>query len=426
MAAAAARPSGQAPVPATRRPRASRTWRPCRSWPRARRRRSGSSSRSPAASRSPAWASAGRAMGIRGEHRGDAPDGRDHRAGAVRRAAHPGADRAAAGSARGARRRTRACRCSCARRSGWSRTRSRRAFVIVVLTGLDVYLDSYDTIAGAIPLLPEGRAAAWVVTIGSLLVLGRVRERRCRCWVYRRGLHGVARRGRSTRCTWTRRRPGSRVASGRGGSTRARSRWRRRSRFGLLVSSISWALLAAVAAWLRRRGARVARRPRGRAHWAPGWPWCSAPWSSRIDDAGRPGPRGLARARRPRGAAGAGRDLAARRGRHRGPARGVAARCSAACAALPSARGGGARDGRARHRAPARRRRALGARRAAAVPSASRSPVLDAVLGWVAAESRALPPRRGRAAAAAARCGARATSRSVRAGDRSAGDRAVA
>ena len=39
-------------------------------------------------------------------------------------------------------------RCSCAGRSAWSRTRSPRAFVILVLTGLDVYLDSYDTIAG--------------------------------------------------------------------------------------------------------------------------------------------------------------------------------------------------------------------------------------------------------------------------------------
>src|SRR6185503_15741888 len=62
------------------------------------------------------------------------------------------------------------------------------AFVIVVLTGLDVYLDSYDTIAGFIPLLPEGRASAWVVTIVSLVgwaVFASVVQ----VLVYRRGLH---------------------------------------------------------------------------------------------------------------------------------------------------------------------------------------------------------------------------------------------
>ena len=63
------------------------------------------------------------------------------------------------------------------------------AFVIVVLTGLDVYLDSYDTIAGVIPLLPEGRTAAWIVTIGSLLAWA-VFASAVQVWVYRRGLHG--------------------------------------------------------------------------------------------------------------------------------------------------------------------------------------------------------------------------------------------
>ena len=55
---------------------------------------------------------------------------------------------------------------------------------------------------------------------------------------------------------------------------------------------------------------------------------------------------------------------------------------------------GGARDGRARDRAPARVGGALGARGAAATVERRPVPVLDAVLGWVAAESRRFRPRR--------------------------------
>src|SRR5688572_19259081 len=68
------------------------------------------------------------------------------------------------------------------------------AFVIVVLTGLDVYLDSYDTIAGVIPLLPEGRAAAWAVTIVSLLGWAAFASA-VQVTVYRRGLHAWPRPG---------------------------------------------------------------------------------------------------------------------------------------------------------------------------------------------------------------------------------------
>jgi hypothetical protein len=122
-------------------------------------------------------------------------------------------------------------------------------FVILVLTGLEVYLDSYDTIAGVIPLLPEGRAAAWAVTIGSLLVWA-VFASVVQVWVYRRGLHAWPRPGEEH---------GVHVevpADAEQGRER-RGRFDPRAValaaaivFGLLVSSISWALLAAVALWL--------------------------------------------------------------------------------------------------------------------------------------------------------------------------------
>ena len=121
------------------------------------------------------------------------------------------------------------------------------AFVILVLTGLEVYLDSYDTIAGVIPLLPEGRAAAWVATIGGLL-LWAVFASIVQVLVYRRGLH-----------TWPR--PGQEhalhVAPAREEALSVDGRFDPRAvalaaaiAFALLVASIDWRLLAAVAAWL--------------------------------------------------------------------------------------------------------------------------------------------------------------------------------
>ncbi len=123
------------------------------------------------------------------------------------------------------------------------------AFVILVLTGLDVYLDSYDTIAGFIPLLPEGRAAAWIVTVGSLLAWA-VFASAVQVWVYRRGLHGWPRAGEEHSLHV------DAAPSGEADREQA-GRFDPRAvalaaaiAFGLLVSSISWLMLGAVAAWL--------------------------------------------------------------------------------------------------------------------------------------------------------------------------------
>ena len=123
------------------------------------------------------------------------------------------------------------------------------AFVILVLTGLDVYLDSYDTIAGVIPLLPEGRAAAWIITVGSLL-LWAVFASAAQVWVYRRGLKAWPAPGEE---------PALHVDSPAPPPPGQEEGGRFDPRavalaaaivFGLLVSSISWTLLGAVAAWL--------------------------------------------------------------------------------------------------------------------------------------------------------------------------------
>jgi hypothetical protein len=123
------------------------------------------------------------------------------------------------------------------------------AFVIVVLTGLDTYLESYDTIAGVVPLLPEGRAAAWIVTIGSL-VFWAVFASAVQVWVYRRGLHGWPPPGEE---------PALHVDAPAGAEPNEVRAGRLDPRavvlaaavaFGLLVASFSWPLLAAVAGWL--------------------------------------------------------------------------------------------------------------------------------------------------------------------------------
>ena len=123
------------------------------------------------------------------------------------------------------------------------------AFVIVVLTGLDVYLDSYDTVAGVIPLLPEGRAAAWIATIAGLLgwaVFASVVQ----VLVYRRGLHSWPAPGQER---------GLHVDTPEGTEPVRTEPLRLDPRavalaagiaFALLVSSVSWALLAGVAGWL--------------------------------------------------------------------------------------------------------------------------------------------------------------------------------
>ena len=261
------------------------------------------------------------------------------------------------------------------------------AFVIVVLTGLDVYLESYDTIAGVIPLLPEGHAAAWVVTVGSLLVWA-VFASAAQVWVYRRGLHAWPRPGRSRRCTSSRRRP-SRTRSGRGGSTRGRWRSRRRSPSGCWCRASRGRCSAAVAAWLARRRAGLA---------AATGPSSPSGWGSRSCSGRCPLRR------------------AARRAGHRGLApAGVRATLLVLVATWLRAAAGtaGLREvsrrvlGRLR-RAPAAAEavlvmgelgsgRELGAA-ARSVLAALRSvpaktvPVVDAVLGWVAFESRRFRP----------------------------------
>jgi hypothetical protein len=124
------------------------------------------------------------------------------------------------------------------------------AFVIVVLTGLDVYLDSYDAIAGFIPLLPEGRAAAWIVTVASLLFWAAFASV-VQVWVYRRGLQGWPPPGREPTlhadAPAGAAEPDVRVVSGVDPRAVALAA---AIAFALLVSSYSWALLAAVAAWL--------------------------------------------------------------------------------------------------------------------------------------------------------------------------------
>jgi hypothetical protein len=123
------------------------------------------------------------------------------------------------------------------------------AFVILVLTGLDVYLDSYDTIAGVIPLLPEGRAAAWIVTVGSLVAWAAFASA-VQVWVYRRGLRGWPRAGEEHSLHVDAPPPGESDRERAGRFDPRAVALAAAIAFGLLVSSISWMLLGAVAAWL--------------------------------------------------------------------------------------------------------------------------------------------------------------------------------
>jgi hypothetical protein len=123
------------------------------------------------------------------------------------------------------------------------------AFVILVLTGLDVYLDSYDTIAGFIPLLPEGRAAAWIVTVASL-VAWAVFASAVQVWVYRRGLHAWPREGEEHSLHVDAPPPGEPDRERPGRFDPRAVALAAAIVFALLVSSISWVLLGAVAAWL--------------------------------------------------------------------------------------------------------------------------------------------------------------------------------
>jgi hypothetical protein len=120
------------------------------------------------------------------------------------------------------------------------------AFAILVLTGIDAYTEFYDRIAGFIPLLPEGGTAAAVATVVSL-VAWAVFASVVQVLVYRRGLH-----------SWpTGEDPLHVHPEEAAGDLPAGGRFDPRAvvlsaaiAFGLLLASISWAVLGAVAAWL--------------------------------------------------------------------------------------------------------------------------------------------------------------------------------
>jgi hypothetical protein len=117
----------------------------------------------------------------------------------------------------------------------------------VVLTGgFDVYVDSYDSIASWIPLLPEGETAAWIAIVAGLVgwaVFASVVQ----VLVYRRGLSvwstgedplHVHIEPAAPEATAPRRFDPRAVALAAAVA------------FVVLLASISWAVLAAVAVWL--------------------------------------------------------------------------------------------------------------------------------------------------------------------------------
>jgi hypothetical protein len=121
------------------------------------------------------------------------------------------------------------------------------AFVILVLTGgFDVYADTYDSVAGFLPLVPEGETAA-IVAILAGLVGWAVFASVVQVLVYRRGL-----------LSWpTGEDPLHVHPEDALDETPARGRFDPRAvvlsaaiAFGLLLASISWVVLAAVAGWL--------------------------------------------------------------------------------------------------------------------------------------------------------------------------------
>jgi hypothetical protein len=120
------------------------------------------------------------------------------------------------------------------------------SFAVLVLTGIDAYTEFYDRVAGLIPLLPEGGTAAAVATIASL-VAWAVFASVVQVLVYRRGLH-----------SWPTGEDPLHVHPGdMPADVRERGRFDPRVvvlsaalAFGLLLASISWPVLGAVAAWL--------------------------------------------------------------------------------------------------------------------------------------------------------------------------------
>jgi hypothetical protein len=120
------------------------------------------------------------------------------------------------------------------------------AFAVLVLVGgVDAYTDTYDSVASWMPLLPEGTRAALITTVVSLLTWAAFAST-VQVLVYRRGLH-----------RW----PSEQRSASRGAAPEPLDDVRRRFdpravalaaaiAFVLLMSSTSWLLLAAVATWL--------------------------------------------------------------------------------------------------------------------------------------------------------------------------------
>ncbi len=121
------------------------------------------------------------------------------------------------------------------------------AFVIVVLTGgFDVYVDTYDSIAGWLPLVPEGETAALVAILAGLVgwaVFASVVQ----VLVYRRGLVSWP-TGEDPLHVHPEDAPPD--AAGHGRFDPRAVVLSAAIAFGLLLASISWMALGAVAVWL--------------------------------------------------------------------------------------------------------------------------------------------------------------------------------
>lgn len=127
-------------------------------------------------------------------------------------------------------------------------------FIWVILGGLDAYAGSYDTVLGGLPFLPSGRGAALALTAAGLLAW-TVFASAVQVSVYRRGLARWGAPGEpepadplataepvaalSPRSPATRRRLDPRAAALAAAVA-----------FGLLLASTDWALLAGMAVWL--------------------------------------------------------------------------------------------------------------------------------------------------------------------------------
>ena len=149
-------------------------------------------------------------------------------------------------------------------------------FIWVIAGGLDAYAGTYDASGRSGSASTSSEGGTLVLTVAGLLVWGAFASA-VQVGVYRRGLRDWPAAGEAA----TAQPP---VDAGRtgGGSTRARWRWRRRSRFALLLPGTEWPLLGGGGRLAGRGVARVPPGQRRRAHGAGArrrcWP--AARWSS--------------------------------------------------------------------------------------------------------------------------------------------------